>query len=195
MIVDRIFCYYPLPTTHYPLPTDGNNIISVSTDNTIKLWYLKTGELIRTFSGHSSAILSVAISPDGNAIASACQDKVHFWNLRTGELRQTLSGRYPVAFSPDGNSLITGGDRGIIKICHQSFGSKTTSDILLSGEWWKILGVDKNAESDTVKRSYRKLARQYHPDINNSDTAKANMQAIVAAYQKFRRIENLKSKI
>lgn len=42
--------------------------------------------------------------------------------------------RYPVAFSSDGNSLITGGDRAIIKIWHQSFGNETKSDILLSGE-------------------------------------------------------------
>ncbi|MCU7549713.1 J domain-containing protein [Chitinophagaceae bacterium LB-8] len=36
-------------------------------------------------------------------------------------------------------------------------------------DYYKILGLDKNASSDDIKKAYRKLARQYHPDLNPND--------------------------
>ncbi len=36
-------------------------------------------------------------------------------------------------------------------------------------DYYKILGVDRNADADTIKKAYRKLARQYHPDVNKGD--------------------------
>lgn len=40
-------------------------------------------------------------------------------------------------------------------------------------DYYKILGVDKNATEKDIKSAYRKLARQYHPDLNPND-AEAN---------------------
>ncbi|HXH72845.1 MAG TPA: DnaJ domain-containing protein, partial [Mariprofundaceae bacterium] len=33
-------------------------------------------------------------------------------------------------------------------------------------DYYEILGVAKDADENTIKRSYRKLAMQYHPDRN-----------------------------
>src|SRR2546423_12742186 len=36
-------------------------------------------------------------------------------------------------------------------------------------DYYKILGVDKNASQKDIQKAYRKLARQYHPDVNPDD--------------------------
>jgi len=36
---------------------------------------------------------------------------------------------------------------------------------------YEVLGVARNADQDTIKKSYRKLAMQYHPDKNPGDSA------------------------
>lgn len=52
---------------------------------------------------------------------------------------------------------------------------------------YSILGVDRNATDEDVKKAYRKLSRQYHPDanINNpkKDEAEAKFKEVQQAYQ------------
>jgi curved DNA-binding protein len=38
-------------------------------------------------------------------------------------------------------------------------------------DYYKILGVEKNATTDQIKKAYRKLARQHHPDVNPNNAA------------------------
>ncbi len=36
-------------------------------------------------------------------------------------------------------------------------------------DYYKILGVERNADGETIKKAFRKLARQFHPDLNKGD--------------------------
>ena len=36
-------------------------------------------------------------------------------------------------------------------------------------DYFKVLGVERSADADAIKRAFRKLAREYHPDVNPGD--------------------------
>ena len=48
---------------------------------------------------------------------------------------------------------------------------------------YETLGVSENASADEIKKSYRKLARKYHPDINKEESAVEKFKEINAAYE------------
>lgn len=56
-----------------------------------------------------------------------------------------------------------------------------------SGDWSETLGVKPNASPSEIKKAYRKMARQYHPDVNKSPEAKQIMQELNKAYEKSKR--------
>ncbi|CAN1304682.1 DnaJ protein P58IPK homolog [Linum perenne] len=52
-------------------------------------------------------------------------------------------------------------------------------------DWYKILGVSKTASIAEIKRAYKKLALQWHPDKNveNREEAENKFREIAAAYE------------
>ena len=50
-------------------------------------------------------------------------------------------------------------------------------------DFYDLLGVSRNADADTLKRAYRRLARQYHPDINKEAGAEEKFKEIGRAYE------------
>ena len=53
-------------------------------------------------------------------------------------------------------------------------------------DYYSRLGVEKDSDADTIKKAYRKLAMEYHPDRNSSPDAEENFKRVTEAYEVLR---------
>jgi len=87
-----------------------------STVDSLLIWNLQSGKLVRRLDEHNGEIKSYAFSPDGKTIASSSSDgMLQLWNIRDGTLTHRLqssrSGR--IIFSPDGQNLALVGGKTV----------------------------------------------------------------------------------
>jgi hypothetical protein len=78
-------------------------------------WSSGWGERTLLLAGHTGAVLTVALSPDGTRVLTGSEDNTaRLWDAATGTPIATLAGHtlwvYAVAFSPDGTRVLTGSD-------------------------------------------------------------------------------------
>ena len=97
------------PVTAAVLTPDGNTVVSASSDKTLRVWNLASGECVRTLEGHDYAVGAVVLMPDGNTVVSASGDNtLRVWNVATGS---------PVAVYPleaSGSSVAVAFDNRIV---------------------------------------------------------------------------------
>jgi WD40 repeat protein len=90
---------------------DGAQVLAGS-DTAARLWETATGTLVRTIGGHTDAVRSVALSPDGTKILTGSLDKTaKLWDKASGALLQTfkdVSFILAAAFVRDGTWVWTG---------------------------------------------------------------------------------------
>jgi WD40 repeat protein len=100
---------------------NGLQIVSGSSDGTVKLWDASTGEYLRTLQGHSDKVYSVALSSDGIHIVSASQDTtIWIWDLINCKHLKTLHGHstavYTAAFSPTNEVIASASSDGHVRL-------------------------------------------------------------------------------
>lgn len=62
----------------------------------------------------------------------------------------------------------------------------------MAKNYYEELGITRDADAQSIKKAYRKLARKYHPDLSKEADAEAKMQAINIAYDTLNHIEKKK---
>jgi len=99
---------------------DGAEVVSGSSDGTLRVWNASTGECLRTIVGASLGAYAVAVSPDGAKAAAGCKDGVlREFRLSDGSLLRQLEGHLgyvrSVAYTHDGAQLLSSADDGSIR--------------------------------------------------------------------------------
>ncbi|BFM40869.1 DnaJ domain-containing protein [Synechocystis sp. LKSZ1] len=181
------------PITGLKFLQDFPLLISSDVAGTIQIFDTANQTILKTINSHEP-IFSLDVNSSLGVIATANYQAVKLWDLETGECLQALAGRHPITFSEDGQILVSGSlqQKPMIKLWQCSldrFNQPNESDDVLfdlSQAWWQILGVDPDADPQSVKLAYYHLAKQFHPDQNATQESVQAMQAINHAYRQFR---------
>ncbi|CCA76706.1 related to WD-repeat protein-Acaryochloris marina [Serendipita indica DSM 11827] len=139
---------------------DGSRIVSGSSDKTLRLWDVATGEpLGEPLQGHESEIWAVAFSPDGSQIVSGSRDKtLRLWDVATGEpLGEPLQGHEvsagAAAFSPDDSQIVSGSQGHTIQIWPRPFGPIGNVSNRDDEELISVLGTTRKSAWATISTS------------------------------------------
>ncbi len=138
--------------TAVDLSADNMQIISGDLNGSLKLWDAKTGTLKKTFSGHSSSILSVKFDPKNETLATTSTDStIKIWNIDTGTVLHTLSGHTnsvnSVAYSPNGRWLVSASDDKTLRLWNVNTGKLVRT---LNGHLDSVNDVVFNATGDII---------------------------------------------
>lgn len=82
-------CY--IPNNSVAISSDGQTLTNFIPYTTLKLWNLRTGQIIHTHTGLLDKSGSKVISSNGQLLAIGKDKTIKLWNLRTGQLLRTLS--------------------------------------------------------------------------------------------------------
>ena len=123
----RTFQGYSKAVYSVAFSPDGRYALSGSSDKTLKLWDVLSGQAVRTWKGHTSYVQSVAFSPDGRYALSGSDDKtLILWDVSSGQAVRTWKGHTSsvksVAFSPDGRYALSGSSDKTLKLWDASSG-------------------------------------------------------------------------
>ena len=101
------------------ISSDDKTIASCGQDKSIRIWDVKTGELLKTLTGHSDWIHSIKLTKGNKSIVSCSSDKtIKFWDLKSGQIIKNIEceqGVSTIAINQNEDMVISGNEKGDIE--------------------------------------------------------------------------------
>lgn len=102
---------------HRTIVLPGDRLLSVSDDQSARVWNASTGKLLAVLQGQAGQLWFAAVDRNGRSLATTATDgSVVIWDANSYARLHTLQGHqrtvYHAHFSPDGARLVTAGDEG-----------------------------------------------------------------------------------
>lgn len=131
---------------------DGKFVVVGDGENQLKLYSVRSGELLLTFSGHTETIAAAAFSPDGKRVISgSSDDSVRIWDAATGgEIRKLQAHADDItslALSGNGSRLVSGSADGSAMVWDAASGKQLAK---FSGFPHGVSSVDISANGGHV---------------------------------------------
>jgi WD40 repeat protein/nucleoside phosphorylase len=99
---------------------DGRRVVSASSDRTLKVWELETGQVVATLKGHEDSVKGCAVTADGRVVSVSNDGTLRVWELETGRLLRTLGGHSGVvngcAVTADGRRAMSASDDKTLRV-------------------------------------------------------------------------------
>ncbi|MCP4104706.1 MAG: hypothetical protein GY749_04085 [Desulfobacteraceae bacterium] len=168
--IDNIGWLYREGIVHAAFNPDGQKIVTVAKDKTIRIWDAKIGKQLKVFDKHDGQVWHVAFSPDGQFIATASTDATaRIWNINSGEQLFVLNHEghvNHVDFNPDGWLIVTASRDKTARIWDAKTGKQLT---LMKGHTDSIRNAEfsPNGRRLVTASSYDGTARIWDVDNGN----------------------------
>lgn len=114
----------PLVQDGLAFSPDGRLLAVPDSENSVNIWDMETGLLIRSFSGQTEPISGIFFSPDGeNLVAGSFDDSIRVWDVATGNEIRSMFGDQ-VALSPDGTLVASRTSGDVVTIWSRETGEE-----------------------------------------------------------------------
>lgn len=159
---------------------DGQQVLSGSSDGTLRQWDLATGAMIRVLARDLEHVKALAVTPNGGHVVSGGLDgSLMRWDLKTGDVDLTMTGHgwivQAIAITSDGQYAVTGSSDGTLRSWDLKTGEQLRClssghkfidflVITLDGRhviWTSDSGALTKTEIETGTVSWTNLAHEY----------------------------------